>query len=109
MNLAAPTTRRRAAAVTALLATGSLVLTSAPGVAAEEAAARAPYTERTPVSRGSGGAVSSVDPEATRIGLRVLKRGGNAVDAVVATAAAGRPRRSRCRGPLSTGSTSSNW
>jgi gamma-glutamyltranspeptidase/glutathione hydrolase len=88
MNLAAPTTRRRAAAVTALLATGSLVLTSAPGVAAEEAAARAPYTERTPVSRGSGGAVSSVDPEATRIGLRVLKRGGNAVDAAVATAAA---------------------
>jgi gamma-glutamyltranspeptidase / glutathione hydrolase len=68
MNLAAPTTRRRAAAVTALLATGSLVLTSAPGVAAEEVAALAPYTERTPVSRGSGGAVSSVDPEATRIG-----------------------------------------
>jgi gamma-glutamyltranspeptidase/glutathione hydrolase len=89
MNLAAPIARRRAAAVTALLATGALVLTSTPGTAAEEAApARTPYTQKTPVSRGSGGAVSSVDPEATRIGLRVLKRGGNAVDAAVATAAA---------------------
>ena len=88
MNLAALTSRRRTASVTALLATGALVLTSTPGTAAEEAPARAPYTERTPVSRGSGGAVSSVDPEATRIGLRVLKRGGNAVDAAVATAAA---------------------
>ena len=89
MNLAGRTSRRRqAAAVTALLATGTLVLSSTPGTAAEEAPALAPYTEKTPVSRGTGGAVSSVDPEATRIGLRVLKRGGNAVDAAVATAAA---------------------
>jgi gamma-glutamyltranspeptidase/glutathione hydrolase len=89
MNLAARhLTRRRAGAATALLAAGALVVTSAPSTAAVETAARAPYTEKVPVSRGTGGAVTSVDPEATRIGLRVLERGGNAVDAAVATAAA---------------------
>ena len=40
------------------------------------------------VARGSGGAVSSVDPRATRIGLEVLRAGGTAADAAVATAAA---------------------
>ncbi len=47
-----------------------------------------PAPAKHAVARGRGGAVSSVDPEATRIGLRVLRRGGNAVDAAVATAAA---------------------
>ena len=43
---------------------------------------------KTATSIGYGGGVSSVDPAATRVGLRVLKMGGNAVDAAVATAAA---------------------
>jgi gamma-glutamyltranspeptidase/glutathione hydrolase len=37
---------------------------------------------------GYGGAVSSVDANASRIGLEVLRKGGNAADAAVATASA---------------------
>ena len=65
-----------------------------PGAAAAAGApsAAAAVDRRTPPKRatvrGRGGAVSSVDAYASAIGVRVLAKGGNAVDAAVATAAA---------------------
>ncbi|HEX2176551.1 MAG TPA: gamma-glutamyltransferase [Nocardioidaceae bacterium] len=74
----------------ALVVAGATCLAAAglPLAAMSPASADPRATQKNPVAVGTGGAVSSVDPEATRIGLEVLRDGGNAADAAVATAAA---------------------
>ena len=78
------------AAATSALFVGFLVV--APPAPAEESATgpaeqAARPTAKTATAVGTGGAVSTVDPEASAAALKVLKQGGNAADAAVAAAA----------------------
>lgn len=77
----------RSSAVTgalALLLAGAISAGPLDAVAAETT----PTPPKVPTSTGYGGAVSSLDPVVSEIGLQVLRRGGNATDAAVAMAAA---------------------
>jgi gamma-glutamyltranspeptidase/glutathione hydrolase len=86
------TTRRRLASPRSLAVPGAAavlaaVLGAASLVAGPPGAAAGTFVKE-PTATGTGGAVSSVDADATRVGLEVLRAGGTAADAAVAPAAA---------------------
>ena len=72
--------------LTALLI-AALAIALAPGIVAAPVYAKSGEPVKQPVAIGTGGAVASVNVLATAAGTRVLRQGGNAVDAAVAAAA----------------------